>query len=302
LEGVNVTLDEADLTDRIIRVNCDYTKNLFLRLGKALDPHLEVAKSHAASMKEAALAWQEKAIKSINDTTAALQKDNKRVIRDNKSEASQETKELKKQLEALNKKHTDLQTEFSFTSAALTLKNKMEIPKDVNSDTLNITELTRELGDQRKHNEELEKQLHELLESFSNYKAGHLREQLDTDLKDNKDFKKESHIKGDFNHDSRRPHSPGWGKVHDSRRTLGGDLLAVAVMENQGPSHEMMLGLRNLSPGVEIETVLGMERGVHLLQGTPSRPTKGCHRRKNGCRKVDWEHLNGKEMTKFEPI
>ncbi len=70
-------------------------------------------------MKEAALAWQEKAIKSINDTAAALQKDNKRVIRDIKSEASQETKELKKQLEALNKKHTDLQTEFSFTSAAL---------------------------------------------------------------------------------------------------------------------------------------------------------------------------------------
>ncbi len=103
MKDVNVTLDEVDLADRIIRVNCDYTKNLYLRLGKALDPHLEVAKSHAASMKEAALAWQEKAIKSINDTAAVLQKDNKRAIRDIKSEASHETKELKKQLEALIK-------------------------------------------------------------------------------------------------------------------------------------------------------------------------------------------------------
>ncbi len=95
-------MDGIDLKDQMARVNCKYTQNLYLRLGKALDLHFEVAKSHAASMKEAALAWQEKAIKSINDTAAALQKDNKRVIRDIKSEASQETKDLKKQLEALN--------------------------------------------------------------------------------------------------------------------------------------------------------------------------------------------------------
>ena len=73
-------MDGIDLKDQMARVNCKYTQNLYLRLGKTRDPHLEVAKSHAASMKEAALAWQEKAIKSINDTAAALQKDNKRVI------------------------------------------------------------------------------------------------------------------------------------------------------------------------------------------------------------------------------
>jgi hypothetical protein len=89
LKDVDVTLNEVDLADRIIQVNCDYIKNLYLRLGKALDPHLDVAKSHAASMKEAALAWQEKAIKSINDTAAALQKDNKRAVLDIESEASQ---------------------------------------------------------------------------------------------------------------------------------------------------------------------------------------------------------------------
>ncbi len=137
------------------RVNCKYTQNLCLRLGKTRDPLLEVAKSRAASMKEAAQAWQEKAIKSINDTAAALQKDNKSMIREIKSEVSHETKELKKQLEALNKKHAELQTEFNFTNATLALKIKVETSKDSNSDTLKITELTRELGEQRKHNEEL---------------------------------------------------------------------------------------------------------------------------------------------------
>ncbi len=130
---------------------------------------------------------------------------------------------MKKQLEALNKKHMDLQTEFSFTSAALTLKSKMEIPKDSNADTSKITELTRQLGDQRKHNEELEKQLHELLESFSNYKAGHLRDQLDMDHKDKKDFKKEPHIKWDFQHDSHRSHSPGWGKSRKEETPFSSD-------------------------------------------------------------------------------
>jgi hypothetical protein len=166
-------MDEVDLKDQMARFNCKYTQNLCLRLGKTRAPHLEVAKAHAASMKEAALAWQEKAIKSINDTASALQKDNKKVIRDIKNEASQETNELRKQLETLNKKHVDLQTEFNFTSATLALKTKMEAPKDSNSDTSKITELTRELGEQRKRNEELEKQLHELLDSFPNYKAGH---------------------------------------------------------------------------------------------------------------------------------
>ncbi len=205
---VKCTMDGIDLEDQMARVNCKYTRNLYLCLGRASNPHLEMAKSHAASMKTVALAWQEKAIKSINEAAANLQQDNKKLLRDIKNEAAQEAKELRKQLEILNKKHADLQTELSFTSAALTLKNKMGTQKGVNLDTLKITELTRELGEQRKSNDELEKQLHELLESFSNYKAGHLREQLDTDFKDKKDFKKESHIKGDSNHDSRRPHSP----------------------------------------------------------------------------------------------
>ncbi len=77
-------------------------------------------------MKDAALTWQEKAIKSINEAAANLQQDNKKVLRDIKSETSQETKELRKQLETMSKKHADLQTEHNFTSAALALKNKME--------------------------------------------------------------------------------------------------------------------------------------------------------------------------------
>ncbi len=69
----------------------------------------------------------------------------------------------------------------------------------------------------------MEKQLRELLESFSNYKAGHLRDQLDTDLKDKKDFKKETHVKGNFHHDSRRSHSPGWGKNRKEETPLSSD-------------------------------------------------------------------------------
>jgi hypothetical protein len=37
-------------------------------------------------MKTSALAWQEEAIKSINETAANLQKDNKKVLRDIRKE------------------------------------------------------------------------------------------------------------------------------------------------------------------------------------------------------------------------
>jgi hypothetical protein len=190
------------------RLYCKYTQNLYLRLGRASNPHLEIVKSHALAMKTSALVWQEKAINSINETAATLQNDNKKVLRDIRNEAAQEAKELRKQLDLLNKRHVDLQTELDFTSAALALKNKMETPKDVNLDTQKITELTRELGEQRKSNEELEKQLHELLESFTNYKSGHLREELEANRQDRKDFKKEPPIKEEPIRDSRRQRSP----------------------------------------------------------------------------------------------
>jgi hypothetical protein len=45
--------------------------------------------------------------------------------------------------------------------------------------------------------------------------------------------------------------------------------------------------LRNLNPSVEIETTLGMEKGVGLRLGIHMLP-KGLLKRKNGCRKVDW--------------
>jgi hypothetical protein len=80
-----------------------------------------------------------------------------------------------------------------------------------------------ELGEQRRSNDVLQKQLHELMESFTNYKAGNLREQLDTDFKDRKDIKKESHIKGDSNHDSHRSHSPNWGKTRKEETPASSD-------------------------------------------------------------------------------
>jgi hypothetical protein len=86
---VKCTLDGIDLIDQMARVNCKYTQNLFLRLGRASNPHLEMVKSHALAMKTSALACQEKAIKSINETAANLQRDNKKVLRDIRNEAAQ---------------------------------------------------------------------------------------------------------------------------------------------------------------------------------------------------------------------
>ncbi len=87
-----------------------------------------------------------------------------------------------------------------------------------------------ELGEQRKLNEELQNQLHELLEGFTNYKIGHLRDQLGTGVKGKRDIKRELHIKDDPDHDSCRPYSPAWGK---SRKV---DTLASSGWEVKGES------------------------------------------------------------------
>jgi thioredoxin reductase len=87
-------MDGVDLKDQMARTNCKYTKNLFLRLGVASNPHLEMAKVHAASMKTSALTWQEKAINSINEVAANIQQDHKKTLRDIKKEAAKEAKEL----------------------------------------------------------------------------------------------------------------------------------------------------------------------------------------------------------------
>ena len=81
-KDVKCSMDEVDLKDQMARTNCKYTKNLFLRLGVASNPHLEMAKVHAASMKTSALTWQEKAINSINEVAANIQQDNKKTLRD----------------------------------------------------------------------------------------------------------------------------------------------------------------------------------------------------------------------------
>jgi hypothetical protein len=62
-EGVHKTLMEIDIEDNIIRGNDKYVRMLYLRLGKALEPHTKIAKAHAATMKEAAFTWQQRAIK-----------------------------------------------------------------------------------------------------------------------------------------------------------------------------------------------------------------------------------------------
>jgi hypothetical protein len=62
-----------------------------------------------------------------------------------------------------------------------------------------------------------------LLESFSNYKAGHLRGQVDAGYKDKRDSKKDLYIKDDVHQDSRRQRSPSWGKVRREETPISSD-------------------------------------------------------------------------------
>jgi hypothetical protein len=55
-------------------------------------------------------------------------------------------------------------------------------------------------------------------------------------------------------------------------------------MGNQGLLHGMILGLKNLSPGPKIETILGMGKGVGLRQGIHTLP-KGTLKKKNGSKR-----------------
>jgi hypothetical protein len=52
-----MTMLEIDTEDQIIRSNDRYVRMLYLRLGKALEPHTKIAKAHAAKMKEAATCY-----------------------------------------------------------------------------------------------------------------------------------------------------------------------------------------------------------------------------------------------------
>jgi hypothetical protein len=87
-EGVRKTLMEIDIEDKnIVRAHDKYVRMLYLRLGKALEPHTKIAKAHAATMKEAAFTWQQRAIKLIEEATCNVQIDNKKTIKDIQNEA-----------------------------------------------------------------------------------------------------------------------------------------------------------------------------------------------------------------------
>ncbi len=89
-EGVHKTLMEIDIEDNIVRAHDKYVRMLYLRLGNALQPHTKIAKAHAATMKEAAFTWQQRAIKLIEEATCNVQIDNKKTIKDIQNEAQSE--------------------------------------------------------------------------------------------------------------------------------------------------------------------------------------------------------------------
>jgi hypothetical protein len=147
VQGVRLTLDEINETDQIIRVNDDYVRSLYFRLGRALEPHTALAKEHAMFMKEAANTWQQYAIKLISEAVIGVQSENKNNVKEIKNEAQKNATDLKRQLEVLNKKYYELQTEHNFARAALTLKEQVNAGQELATNSAKITELTLELGD-----------------------------------------------------------------------------------------------------------------------------------------------------------
>jgi hypothetical protein len=208
-EGVNKTLQEIDLEDKIVRHNDRYLRMIYLRLGKALHLHTGIAKAHAATMKEVAFTWQQRAIKLIEDATNSVQIDNRKTIKDIQNESQKATNDLKKQLEELTKKHNDLQTEHSFASAALALKEENKIGQESAASANKITELTLELGEQRKSNEDLRKQMQELFANFTAYRAGHLKSSINSNVKAKRDGNSVRNNAGS----DRISTSPAWGKT-----------------------------------------------------------------------------------------
>ncbi len=174
-EEIIKTLQEIDLEDKIVRYNDKYLRMVYLRLGKALHFHTGIAKEHAATMKEAAFTWQQRAIKLIENATNSVQIDNKKTIKDIQNESQKVNNDLKRQLDELNKKYSDLQTEYSFACATLNMKEENKVGLEADANVSKITQLTLELGEQRRNNVDLRKQLQDLCVNFAAYKAGNLR-------------------------------------------------------------------------------------------------------------------------------
>ena len=186
-DGVSKTLQEIDIEDKVIRSHDRFLLTVYLRLGQALHLHTEVAKAHAATMKEAAFTWQQRAIKLIEEATCNVQIDNKKSIKDIQMEAQKTTLDLNKQLQELTKKHSDLQTEHSFVCAQLALKEEIKVEQESSASDNRITQLTLELGTQRQSNENLRKQFQELFSSFAAYRAGHLKNSIELNVKEKRE-------------------------------------------------------------------------------------------------------------------
>ena len=116
-----------------------------------------------------------------------MQSDNKKSIKDIPTEAQKTTLDLKRQLQELTKKLSDLQTEHSFVCAQLALKEETKVEQESSASDSRITQLTLELGAQRQSNENLKKQFQELFSSFATYRAGHLKNSIELNVKEKRE-------------------------------------------------------------------------------------------------------------------
>ncbi len=111
---------------------------------------------------------------------------------------------MRRQLETLNKKYNELQTEHNFAQAALTLKEQAYSGQGDTANSAKITELTLGLGEQRKANETLRIKMNELLSKFNEYRAGQIKSGIEHDIE-----KKKEDVKS-MPPPSQKRHSPSW--------------------------------------------------------------------------------------------
>ncbi len=88
------------------------------------------------------------------------------------------------------------------------MKEEIKVGQESNASVNKITQLTLELGEQRKNNEDLRKQLQELCVNFTAYRARYLKSSIESDVKEKRDGDSTRNNAGSDQIST----SPTWGK------------------------------------------------------------------------------------------
>lgn len=87
------------------------------------------------------------------------------------------------------------------------MKEQVNAGQELSTNSAKIAELTLELGEQRKVNEDLKFKMNELLSDFTQYRAGHLKNSIERDIERKKEDDRS------MPPPSKKNRSPSWGKI-----------------------------------------------------------------------------------------